>query len=268
MSANLASRIRALIVDDDPLARSGLRKFCDEAPDLEVVAECADGRCALQVIEDEHPQLVFLDVEMQEMSGFDVLEQLDDTSLPYLVFTTAHDDCALGAFEFEAVDFLLKPFDKSRFDRSLERVRRRMAVAGPETIRGELRDMLRSLPELRASALGSRYLRRVAIRQGQRTSFIHATEIDCIEARRNYIDLHAGTARHELHTALRTFEQKLDPRRFLRIHRSLVINMERVEEIQNWFNGCFRFKLANGATVTSGRAYRKGIQSFLNNEVG
>lgn len=262
-----SSPIRTLIVDDEPLARAGLRRFCAQQPDLEIIAECGDGLSAVHTIEHEHPQLVFLDIEMQGMSGFDVLARLGRDTLPYIVFTTAHDDYALGAYEFEAVDFLLKPFDKSRFDRSLARVRRRMSAAAPGTLRTQLLGALQSLTELRNPVSPARYLQRVAIRQGQRTSFIDITHIDCIEARRNYVDLHAGNALHELHTPLKTLEKKLDPALFLRIHRSVLINMERVEEIQNWFNGCFRFKLNNGATFTSGRAYRKGIQSFLNNDV-
>lgn len=262
----LASSIRTLIVDDEPLARAGLRRFCAQQPDLEIIAECGDGACAVQTIERERPHLVFLDIEMQEMSGFDVLTRLTQEALPYVVFTTAHDGYALGAYDFEAVDFLVKPFDKRRFDKSLARVRRRMTAA-PETLRSQLAGALRSIMELRNPAPSARYLQRVAIRHGQRTSFIDAVDIDCIEARRNYVDVHAGNTSHELHTPLKTLEEKLDPERFLRIHRSVLVNMERVEEIQNWFNGCFRFKLANGATFTSGRAYRKSIQSFLNNEV-
>ncbi|MGH8494752.1 MAG: LytR/AlgR family response regulator transcription factor [Gammaproteobacteria bacterium] len=258
--------IRTLIVDDEPLARAGLRKFCAQQPDLEVIAECGDGTCAVQTIERERPHLVFLDIEMQEMSGFDVLARLAPDTLPYVVFTTAHDGYALNAYDYEAVDFLLKPFDMSRFNRSLDRVRRRLVVA-PETLRTQLAGALRSLTSLGSSSSSPQYLQRVAIRHGQRTSFIDAADIDCIEARRNYVDLHVGPSKHELHTALKEFEEKLDPARFLRIHRSLLVNMERVEEIQNWFNGCYRFRLASGAIFTSGRTYRKDIQNFLNNEV-
>jgi two-component system LytT family response regulator len=259
--------IRTLIVDDEPLARAGLRKFCNQQPDLEIIAECDDGASAVQTIEHERPELVFLDIEMQEMSGFDVLARLTPDALPYIVFTTAHDAYAVDAFDFEAVDFLLKPFDKSRFDKSLARVRSRLDSTTPEKLRSQLAAAMRLIGGDDAPAAPRQYLQRIAVRHGQRTTFIVTDEIDCIEARRNYVDLHVGKERYSLHATLKALEEKLDPDRFLRIHRSILVNVDQVTEIQNWFNGCFRFMLAGGATFTSGRGYRKAIVSFLNNEL-
>lgn len=259
--------IRTLIVDDEPLARAGLRRFCDDQPDLEIVAECGDGSSAVQTIERERPELVFLDIEMQSMSGFDVLSRLAPDTLPYVVFTTAHGDYAADAYEFEAVDFLVKPFDRSRFDRSLARVRGRLGSIPAAQLQSQLASMLHMIGG-EAPPAKREYLRRLAVRQGQRTTFVSARDIGCIEARRNYVDLRVGKETYELHTSMKALEEKLDPAQFLRIHRSILINIEQVAEIQNWFNGCFRFKLGDGACYTSGRAYRKGIQGFLNNEPG
>ncbi|HUO83207.1 MAG TPA: response regulator [Gammaproteobacteria bacterium] len=259
--------IRTLIVDDEPLARAGLRKFCDQEPDLEIVAECDDGSSAVQTIEHERPDLVFLDIQMQEMSGFDVLTQLAPDTLPYIVFTTAHDAYAVDAYEFEAVDFLLKPFDRSRFEKSLARVRSRLDSATPEKLRSQLAAAMRLIGVDETHAAPRQYLQRIAVRHGQRTTFIPTHEIGCIEARRNYVDLHVGKERYALHATMKALEEKLDRTRFLRIHRSVLVNVDQVAEIQNWFNGCFRFMLAGGATFTSGRGYRKAIVSFLNNEL-
>ena len=250
--------IRTLIVDDEPLAREKLRGFLDGVEDFEVVGECRDGREALETIERECPDLVFLDVQMPEMDGFEVLENLPEDELPTVVFVTAYDQYALKAFDVHAVDYLLKPFDRDRFRKALERAR--MEVERREV--GDVRQKLLALLG-DAEVRRRRYSDRLVVKTSGRVVFLKADDVDWIDAAGNYVKIHAGGETHQLRETMSRLEQRLDPERFLRIHRSTIVNVERIRELQQQFHGDYLVVLKNGQRLTLSRSYRDRIQDLL-----
>ena len=249
--------IRTLIVDDEPLARARVRELLVGQPDLEVMGECGNGREAIAVIRAHRPDLVFLDVQMPEVGGFGVLEALEPAESPAVVFVTAFDEFAVRAFEVHALDYLLKPFDRPRFLESLERARE----AVHRRREGRLDDRLTAL--LAHLDTSRRYLRRVLVKTGSRTVLLRTSEIDWIESAGNYVRLHVGRERHLLRETMAALEQKLDPEQFLRIHRSTMVNLERVRELEPYFHGDYVLRLADGTKLTLSRTYRERLQERL-----
>jgi two-component system LytT family response regulator len=250
--------IRTLIVDDEPLAREKLLGFLEKELDIEVVGECRDGKEALLEIEEAIPDLVFLDIQMPEMDGFEVLEHLDKEKLPIVVFVTAYDQYALKAFDVHAVDYLLKPFDRERLTEALARVR-------VEVERKQVGDMKRQLLALIAD-VGTRrpeYPERLVIKTSGRVIFLKVDEIDWIDAAGNYVKLHTGEEGHSLRETMGRLEKRLDPGKFLRIHRSTIVNIERIKELQQQFHGDYLVVLKNGQRLTLSRSYRDRIQELL-----
>ncbi len=250
--------IRTLIVDDEPLAREKLCGFLDGVEGFEVVGECRDGREALETIERERPDLVLLDVQMPEMDGFEVLENLAEDQLPTVVFVTAYDQYALKAFDVHAVDYLLKPFDRDRFQRALERAR--MEVERREV--GDVRQKLLALlgdAEMRRR----RYSDRLVVKASGRVVFLKVDDVDWIDAAGNYVKIHAGGETHQLRETMSRLEDRLDPEKFLRIHRSTIVNIERIRELQQQFHGDYLVVLKNGQRLTLSRSYRDRIQELL-----
>ena len=212
-------KIRAMIVDDEPLAREGVRIVLAGESDVEIVAECADGTKAVKAIEEHRPDLVFLDVQMPHLNGFDVLAALDPNKLPAVIFTTAHDQHAIAAFEINAVDYLLKPFKPERLRKAVERARQELkkaASSGPEP---QLARLLAGLKN--GGATGPRIL----IRSPERIVFLRPDEIDHIEAAGNYLVLHAGKDRHIARETMTAMEARLASAGFMRISRSIIINL-------------------------------------------
>ena len=250
--------IRTLIVDDEPLAREKLRGFLDGVEGFEVVGECRDGREALETIERERPDLVFLDVQMPEMDGFEVLENLDQDQLPTVVFVTAYDQYALKAFDVHAVDYLLKPFDRDRFQKALERAR--MEVERREV--GDVRQKLLALLG-DAEVRRRRYSDRLVVKTSGRVVFLKVDDVDWIDAAGNYVKIHAGGETHQLRETMSRLEDRLDPEKFLRIHRSTIVNIERIRELQQQFHGDYLVVLKNGQRLTLSRSYRDRIQELL-----
>ena len=249
--------IRALIVDDEPLARARVRELLDGQTDVEVMGECGNGHEAIAAIRGRRPDLVFLDVQMPEVGGFGVLEALEPAETPAVVFVTAFDEFAVRAFEVHALDYLLKPFDRPRFLQSLERAR--------EAVRrrreGRLDDRLSAL--LAHLDTSQRYLRRVLVKNGSRTVLLKTSEIDWIESAGNYVRLHAGRDRHLLRETMVALEEKLDPEQFLRIHRSTMVNLERIRDLEPYFHGDYVLRLADGTRLTLSRTYRERLQQRL-----
>jgi two-component system LytT family response regulator len=243
-------KIRALIADDEPLARERIRTLLAHEADIEVVAECADGKETVRAIQKLAPDLIFLDIQMPELSGFEVLQKLDASAAPAIIFVTAYDQYALQAFEVRALDYLMKPFDAERFRKALER--------GREQIRrlrsGEVNERLLAL--LEDLERGRKYLERLVIRTGGRVFFLRVDEIDWIEAAGNYVRLHIGAEEHLLRETMNSLEQKLDPARFARIHRSTMVNLTRIKELQPWFRGDYVVILRDGHQLTLSRSYR------------
>jgi two-component system LytT family response regulator len=255
-------KIRALIVDDEPLARERIRTLLAEEPDVEIVGECSDGREAVDAIRRLEPDLVFLDVQMAEMDGFAVLDEIGPEHIPAVIFVTAYDRHALRAFEVHALDFLLKPFDRERFGRALQRIKDHLQYASPGVLN---RRILSLLEDLKRPQPG--YVERLALKTGGRVSFIKADEIDWIEGEGNYARLHVAKQSHLIRETMNQLEARLDPARFLRIHRSTIVNTERIKEIQPLFNGAYGVLLKDGTRLTLSRGYRERLKVLTGEEV-
>jgi two-component system, LytTR family, response regulator len=234
-------KIRTLIVDDEPLARSNIRVLLRLDPEIEIVGECGSGADALAEIRSETPDLVFLDVQMPECDGFDVLERLGAQLPPAIVFVTAHDQYALRAFEAGALDYLLKPFDNGRFERALIRAKQRV-LTGKELPHDQERLVIKSVGQI---------------------SFVKISEIDWIEAADYYACLHVGARTHLLRRSISELEQELNPAMFCRIHRSTIVNLNRVRGLELSAAGEYEVVLDNGSSLRLSRRYRKRLHSCL-----
>jgi two-component system LytT family response regulator len=249
--------IRALIVDDEPLARRRIRRMLAHDPEVAIVGDCSNGRDAIAAIKSENPDLIFLDVQMPEVDGFDVLASTETKRPPLVIFVTAYDQYALRAFEVAAVDYLVKPFDRRRFEGALERAKSRLA-SGRE---GELNQQtLALLAELKAQ---SSHVERLVIKAGGRAFFLKTDEIDWIEAEGKYVRLHVGKESYLLREAIGSMETQLDPKKFPRIHRSTIVNIERVRELQPWFHNEYRVILKDGTELMLSRSCRKRLGELL-----
>ena len=252
--------IRALIVDDEPLARRRIRNLLAEAEDVDVIAECANGKDALHAIEEFPPDLLFLDIQMPELDGFAVLQAIGVGHVPVVIFVTAYDQFALRAFEAHALDYLLKPFDDERFAAALQRARAQIRQQ-----RGD--DLDRRLRALLEEVRGDRgYLQRLAVPTGPRSVFIRTEEIDWIEADRNYIRLHVGDRAYLMRENLGRIESALDPTKFCRIHRSTIVNIDRIQAVESLFRGEYLVVLHDGTRLTSGRSYRRNVHALMGKE--
>jgi two-component system, LytTR family, response regulator len=248
---------RVLIADDEPPARKKLRELFAGAPDFVVARECADGDETLRALSDERFDLVLLDVQMPGRGGLEVVRALGAARLPPLVFVTAFDEHAVRAFELHALDYLLKPFDRERFQQALSRARQRVGNSGP----GELeRRLLALMQDLKQTP---HRVDRFVVKSGGRVYFVRAEEIDWIESAGNYVKLHVGGETHLLRETMTAIEAQLDPEAFFRIHRCHIVNIERVRELQPSFNGEYVVFLKNGARLTLSRGYRDKFQQRL-----
>jgi two-component system LytT family response regulator len=250
-------KMRTLIVDDEPLARERLRDLLANDPEVEVIGECSDGPSAVGAIREQEPDLVFLDVKMPGHDGFRVIEEVGPERMPVTVFVTAFDKFALRAFEVRALDYLLKPFDRERFDAALQRAKEHFRRRDDDEVRQRL-DAL--LTEVRGER---RPMDRIAIKSSGSVYFLRAEEIDWIEAAGNYSRLHVGKTTHLLRDTMSSLESKLDPKRFLRIHRSTIINIERVRELQPYFHGDYIVLLQDGTELTLSRNYRSRLHEVF-----
>lgn len=265
--------LRTVIVDDEPLARRGLRLRLAGEADIDIVGECGNGEEAVRTIVAERPDLVFLDVQMPGLDGFGVLRNMPLSTLPMIVFVTAYDHYAIGAFEANAVDYLLKPVEDARLRQALYRVREHAQSRAASDQRDQLLNLLGSVtgkPELcLADALAegaalpeSRRPIRLAIRDGGRTVLIEESDIDWIDAAGDYMCIHANNATHILRGTLRELEAKLDADRFARIHRSTIVNAARVRELRPHINGEYFLTLDGGHEVKLSRSYRDQLKRF------
>jgi len=242
--------IRALVVDDEPLARERIKRFLTGERDLELVGECADGREAVAAIQTLQPDLVFLDIQIPELDGFGVLEAVGISEMPAVIFVTAYDRYALQAFDVNALDYLLKPYNRERFRKAVERARAQLSNGA----KGELNERLLSLLENLQTE--QRHLERLMIKSSGRVFFLRTAEIDWIEAEGNYLRLHVGKEAHLLRETMNRLASKLDPDKFLRIHRSTLVNIERIKELQPLFSGDYVVILRDGKQLTLSRSYR------------
>jgi two-component system LytT family response regulator len=247
------SALRVVVVDDERLARQKIRTLLGRESGVEIVRECANGAEAVDAIRDERPDLVFLDVQMPGMDGFGVLRALGSgAASPAIVFVTAHEKYAVKAFEVHAIDYLLKPFDRSRFRVALDRAREQLATGAHHDCAARIAAMIR---EMQAPA----FVERIAVRSGGRMFFVRVDEIDWIEAADNYARIHHRKGAHLVRETMTALEATLDPRRFVRVHRRAIVNLDRIEEVRTLFHGEQVVVLRGGVEVACGRAYRERL---------
>lgn len=254
-------KIRTLIVDDEPLGRTLVRRLLARESDFEIIGECAHGAEALEVIQRDSPRLVFLDVQMPELSGFDVLASLDPDRMPVIIFVTAYDQFALKAFEAHALDYLLKPLDEDRFVQALCRAKTYLTGRQSYELQERLLGLVGDLP------MRSKFLSRLAVRAGGRMIFLKAEEIDWIEAAGNYLSVHVGKEEHLLRGRVSEIEKRLNPEQFFRIHRSTIVNLDRVKEFQALFKGEGVVVLKDGSRLSASRGCSQRLQEFLETQL-
>jgi two-component system, LytTR family, response regulator len=271
----LNRKIRALIVDDESLAREVLLVMLNDDPGIEVVAECRNGKEAVTAIREQSPDLVFLDIQMPEMDGFQVVEEVGAKRMPVTIFVTAYDKHALRAFEAHALDYLLKPFDHDRFNSALQRaktfVRQQKLGEISESLFAMLQDLKVNTGESPSEtdnrnperAAPKEPLDRVVIKSGGRIYFLKIEEIDWVEGAGDYLSLHSGDQTHLIRETMGNFYAKLDSQKFLRIHRSTVVNIERIKDIQPLFKGDYIITMTSGIRLKASRSYRRELQALL-----
>jgi two-component system LytT family response regulator len=228
-----------------------------EDPEIQILEECANGEEALEAIQKYSPDLIFLDVEMPGMDGFAVIEEMDAESMPAIVFVTAYDQYAVRAFEVYALDYLLKPFDRERFDKALERAKSHIVTEKSENMS---RRILDALEQIKSKPT---HLERLVIKMNGHIFFVRAEEIDWLEAEGNYVRLHTGKESYLLRDTISALESQLDPKRFVRVHRSAIVNIDRIQELQPWFHGEYRIILREGVQLTLSRSYKEKLHELL-----
>jgi two-component system, LytTR family, response regulator len=247
----------ALIVDDEPLARRSIRKCLKAFPEFAVVGECGDGASAIAAIRDRRPDLLFLDIQLPESDGFQVVAALGKDAMPVTIFVTAYDRYALQAFEAHALDYLLKPFSEERFRDALEHAKRGLQ-AGKE--RGPNRQVERLLEQLTKQKT---FAERIPVPAKGRFVFLNVRDLDWVEAEGNYLRLHSNGNSHLLRGNMNEMESKLDPARFMRIHRSTIVNLQRIREVQPWFRGHHRVVMNNGQELKLSRYQKEKLRTLL-----
>jgi two-component system, LytTR family, response regulator len=258
VTANMKNApIRVLIADDEALARKFIRRMLKDDHDVEIVGECTNGKEAVAMIRKQNPDVVFLDVQMPEMDGFAVLESIGIERLPQIIFATAYEQYALRAFELHALDYLLKPFDQARFKNAIKHAKERFRSERQSEGRTQISALLESIKNK------PQYLDRLMIKAGGRISFLRTDEISWIEADDKYVHLHTGKISPMVRQTLSAMETQLDPRKFRRIHRSAIVNVERIKELQPLFSGEHSILLQDGTKLTLSRKYKDKLFEFL-----
>lgn len=249
------SAYRAVIVDDEPLARERLRTLLAPHPEWTLVAECGDGTAAVRVIAEEAPDLVFLDIQMPELNGFEVLDAIGAAAAPAIVFVTAFDEFALRAFEVSAVDYLLKPIEPARFDLALRRAGERLSRATrPDAELGRLLDYWQE----RRTAMT-----RFVVREGGTITLVRVADVDWIDAAGNYVRLHCNGREHLVRDTMKAVESRLDPAVFVRVHRSAIVNIDRVSALEPWFHGEYVVIMRDGTRLTSSRSQSRRLREVI-----
>lgn len=251
--------VRVVVADDEPMGRQRLVRLLQGEPDTDVVATCADGEEAVEAIREHVPDVVLLDIQMPHLDGFEVVAALGDAHQPAVIFVTAHDQYAVRAFEVHAFDYLLKPVDQ---DRLREAMARAISTPGRTAPASTTRRILTLLEELNARER-ARGRNRLVVRTPERSFFLRSDTIDWIEAAGKFVHLHVGRSVHALRESMSELEQELDPARFLRISRSVIVNLDRIQEIQPWFQGDYVLILTDGTRLTSTRGYRDNMRRLL-----
>ena len=253
------TKIRTLIVDDMPLPRELLKNYLVEEKEFEVVGECEDGNEAITAIETLKPDLIFLDVQMPAAGGFEVIERLGVAEMPVVIFVTAFDEFALQAFEACALDYLLKPFKKERLIKALKRAKNEIKLKQSGVIDKQLKRLLTEVTK------ESKYLRRIVVKINEQTTLLQTEEIDWISAAGNYLELHAGRDTYLVRERMGTLEQKLNPAMFARIHRSTIVNLDRIKTFHHMFHGDYLVILNDKTELNMSRSYYEKFIQLLKN---
>jgi two-component system LytT family response regulator len=249
--------LRVVVADDEPLVRERVCTLLDTRTDFTLAAVCADGASALCAIQEQRPDLALLDVQMPELDGFEVVDALSPEDRPPVIFITAYDEYAVRAFAINAIDYLLKPLEPARFHEALDRARARRSDRWTRPAQPELTALLKEVRALRG------YGERLVVRDGQRVNFVRVADVDWIEAVGNYVKLHLGAASQLMRESMKAIEMRLDPARFVRIHRSSIVNVDRIAHVEPHFHGEYVLTLQDGTRLTSSRSYSDRIRVLL-----
>lgn len=249
-------KIKTVVVDDEPLACKRLEKLIKEDEEIELISTCANGEEAIRQINEEQPDLVFLDIQMPEINGFDVLQNIEQGKVPLIIFVTAYDEYALKAFEVHALDYLMKPFKKERFFESLNRAKKALKKNNRAVINNKIENLLEFLEPARGS------LSRILVKSSGRYFFLKTTDIDWIESAGNYVRIHSGGNNYLIRETMINMEKKLDSDTFFRIHRSTIINVNKVKELEQWFHGDYQVIMYNEEKLTMSRNYKELLEKF------
>jgi two-component system LytT family response regulator len=252
---------RVVVADDEPMGRQRLVRLLQAESDTEVVAVCTDGEQAVEAIREHLPDVVLLDIQMPHLDGFEVVAALGEAHQPAVIFVTAHDQYAVRAFEVHAFDYLLKPVDQDRLRDALHRAV--LSGGRPQQGGGSVTRRILSLLEELNARERTRGRDRLVVRSPERAFFLRTDTIDWIEAAGKFVHLHVGRTVHALRESMAELEQELDPARFLRISRSVIVNLDRIQEIQPWFQGDYVLILSDGTRLTSTRGYRDNMRRLL-----
>ena len=252
--------IRCLIVDDEPAARGALRSLLEPEFDIEIAGELADGETALKFLRKQPTDLLFLDIQMPEMDGFEVLRRLDGTHIPVIIFVTAYDQYALRAFDSEAVDYLLKPYSDERFHQALARARRHVRSGRIGSVSEQLR---RLLNRTAAPEPAGEYRSRLLIKHDGRITILPLAEVDWLEADGDMVKVHTGNRTLLVRETMKELESQIDPGRFVRIHRSTIISVDRIKELQPYFKGDYVVVLSDGTNLKLSRRFKNDLEKVL-----
>ncbi len=247
--------LRTLVVDDEPLIRSGVRRAVSSIEGIEVIGEAACGSEAVEAMSRLQPDLVLLDVQMPDLSGIDVVRTIGPDRMPAVIFVTAYDEYAVKAFDLHAVDYVLKPFDEERLRVAIERARDRVAQSTQPDLAAQLRALL--------GTGRNKWPQHLVVRDGERFDFVPVDSIDWVESANNYVQLHCGPRQYLLGETLTSLQERLDPEKFLRIHRCRVVNTSRIVAVHSLLGGAYSIELRDGTRLTSGRHYKDALQELL-----
>ena len=255
----MSKKITALIVDDEPLARDTVRLLLEARDDVEIVGEAEDGRKAVEEIVSKEPDLVFLDIQMPEMDGFGVIESVGTGKMPVVIFATAFDQYAIKAFEAQALDYILKPFDDERFNLAVDRAISKIQKDSEDNLQEKLGALLEAVDKSRDAD----FVERIMIKEKDLVVFVKTEDIDWVESAGDYVVIRAGGKKHLLRESMTNMEKKLDPEKFARIHRSTILNLDRIKELRPYFHGDYIVYLKDGNELKLSRRYWKKLESVL-----
>jgi two-component system, LytTR family, response regulator len=257
----MKQEIKTMLIDDEPLARESLKIFLSEFEGFHVIGECSNGLQAIDAINKEKPDLVFLDVQMPEVNGFEVLSEIEPPIHPVVIFATAYEKYALQAFEANAIDYLLKPFDKHRFREAIQKAMRYIQGNTGESL-GQIRELLKTYNQLRSAE--GQYKTRILVKEKKKYFLVDLDDIYFFEASGDYVVVHKQKNTHLINDSMNNIESKLDPQQFMRIHRSTIINIRYIDNLEPYFNGEFHITMKNGEKLKLSRNYRDKVKSILN----